>query len=346
VSYQTLETYQFGEGAHYPVHVDFDGHDFHSNGISHDDYARMQTQRHKLNAYRHGASPDWAFNDSKLRAVIVGCMEARAQNGTEKINRTGTDAERMERAQKKIAEKHSGLEERINKLCKLYVTAKRAGDAALTKHFAQKVEETDTVLRLLDNPAKFYAGVAYHYWRCGLNSVETAQQLHIKPPHVRQILWRMGKVAGQLGYGPPKHMCPSTYTRNVRRKKKMTTEELLAVAKVIIEKHRRQKIAATLQGRPRPKAVRQKISASRQGYVMSAAQKQQLSQSAIAAAARQGTNLIPYADRLPLVVRMYHAGAKKTEIAAALGWRRSKNGNQNGTGMVKRLMIKAGLRKP
>lgn len=320
----------------HPVHADFDGHDFHSNGIAFEDYARMSTQRHcKLNYGRHTAAPDWVFNDSKLRAVIVGCIEARAyMHSNNYIPKHGTHAERLARAQQALAAKRPNLEARIDGLCQHYMNVKRAGDMALAAKLAQKVEEVDTQLRLLDEPAKYYVGAAYYYWRTGLDSVATAQQLHIKPPHVRALLWRMGKVAGQLGYGAPKIIRHGP--------KKMPTEDLLAVAKAVIEKNRRQQISAKLRGRPRPEFVRQKISKARKGWVIPETQRQKISASLLAAKARQGTQLIPYADRLPLVVKMFHAGAKRTEIAAALGW--GKSGRcQNGTGMVKRLLIQADL---
>lgn len=185
---------------HFAVHVDFiAGGEVTSTGIAFDDYARMSTQVRKLNAYRRGPAPAWAFNDSKLRAVIVNCIEARSVNSIQKIDRTGTDVQRLARAQARLAGKRANLEARIDRLCRQYVAAKNSGEQA-AKELAQKVEEVDTQLRLIDNPAKYYAGVAYHYWRSGLNSVETGQQLGIKPPHVRALLWRMGKAAGQLGY--------------------------------------------------------------------------------------------------------------------------------------------------
>jgi hypothetical protein len=201
----TFDTHQFaGRGMH-PVHADFDGHDFNSHGISFQDYGSMHVEKHKLNSGRQAGAPDWVFNDSKLRAVIVGCIEARAYAGHLKNYKlTGTDADRLARALRRIAAAKPDLEARIDKLCRAFLDAKYSGRAADEKELTQKVEEVDTQLRMMDNPAKYYAGVAYHYWRCGLNSVETGQQLHIKPPHVRCLLWRMGKVAGQLGYGTPK----------------------------------------------------------------------------------------------------------------------------------------------
>lgn len=331
----------------HPVHADYVGNgEFESTGIAFEDYKRMSMQQHKLGAGRKNAPPAWAFNDSQLRAVIVGCVEARAYmiaNTFGTADCTGTHAERLARAQQFLSAKRANFEARIDNLCKQYVAAKNAGNLAQARDIAQKVEELDTSLRMIDNPAKFYVGVAYHYWRSGLNSVETAQQLGIKPPHVRALLWRMGRTAGELGYGPVKSINKGVRGRAAARKALADTQSLLEVAKAIIEKNRRQQIAAKLAGRARPEAVRQKISNSRMGQAIPPAVRQKLSKSCIAAAAQHGTNLIPYGERLPLLVKMFHAGATRTQMAAALGWHKSANGQQNGYGMVKRLLKQAHL---
>jgi hypothetical protein len=349
-----------------PVHADYVGNgEFTSNGIAFEDYARMTTQTHKLAAYRQGAPPDWVFDNNKLRAVIVGCVEARADQWWARRSYSGTDAERLARAQKTLAAKLPNLEARIDELCKQFLAAKNAGDAALKKHFQQKIEEVDTQLRMIENPAKFYVGAAFYYWRAGLDSVATGQQLGIKPPHVRCILWRMGKVAGQLGYGPPKNKQHNLGGAEKRRRKKQQhvkdtpTEELLAVAKAVIEKERRQQIAAAHKGKKRPPMSqawkdnlsaahkgktlsaehRRKISAAQKDRVMPKETRRKIAQAVNAAHVRRGTKLIPQADRLPLVVKMYGEGATTGAIAQALGWSKG-----NGYGMVKRLAIQARLR--
>ena len=50
-------------------------------------------------------------------------------------------------------------------------------------------------------------------------------------------------------------------------------------------------------------------------------------------------HLIPREERLPLVIKLHKQGRTSGEIRYALGWR-----DNNGSGMVKSLMIEAGLR--
>ena len=56
---------------------------------------------------------------------------------------------------------------------------------------------------------------------------------------------------------------------------------------------------------------------------------------------RADTCLIPSDERLPLVIKLRKRGATKNEIRRALGWATNSN---DGYGMVKRLMVQAGLR--
>lgn len=186
----------------HPVSVEFTGGEIHSTGVGFDDYQRMQAHRRKLASHRHGPAPDWAFNTAQLRAIIVRCMERRAL-----IYKPLplTEDQRLLVAQKVLEEKYQPeLVARINRLCKEYVAAKNAKDTARVTELAPKVEECDTALRLVKNAPYMLAGVVYHYYRRGVDSVETGRALHLKPPHVRRLVMVMGKVAGELGYAPPK----------------------------------------------------------------------------------------------------------------------------------------------
>jgi len=198
------QTHQYADSVNrHPVSARFVAGEWQSPGLSYDNYSRMQTVTHLLNSGRRSPAPDWAFHDRKLREVIVVCMELRAYWRNRKPTQ-GDDAERLRAAQKFIADKHRpALMARIEKLCREYVGLKQAGvTGPVLSTLGCKIEEIDTQLRILDCTPQILAGVVYHYWRCGLNSVETGAQLHIKPPHVRQLLWRLNKAAGQLGYGP------------------------------------------------------------------------------------------------------------------------------------------------
>ena len=82
-----------------------------------------------------------------------------------------------------------------------YVEAKNAGTApARLRVMAQKIEEVDTQLRMIETGPLLYAGIVYYYWRLGETSADVGQAMNLKPPHVRQCLYRMRRSARELGY--------------------------------------------------------------------------------------------------------------------------------------------------
>lgn len=188
----------------HPIHAEFmAGGEVKSTGVAFEDYSRMSTQFHKLNYGRRYHAPAWALNDDDIRAVITRYMESRADF---RYAQAGTDKERMERAQQKLKQKRPELVARLDRLCAQFVAAKHDGLAIRAEELAQKVEETDTQLVVLEDIHKRVAGIIYFYWRCGYNSVETGAELGLKPPHVRGILARLLVVAGKLHYAPPEVM--------------------------------------------------------------------------------------------------------------------------------------------
>jgi len=143
----------------------------------------------------------------QLRAVLVRCIEQRALMACGNRRYTipaGTDAERLARAKKKLAERKAALIAQLDRLLKAHMDCKtnHGPDHIETQMAARKVEECDTALLILDRPEVVLCGVAYHCWRAGLNSVATAGAVGIKPPLVRKLCWQMRQVASELGYGP------------------------------------------------------------------------------------------------------------------------------------------------
>jgi hypothetical protein len=178
-----------------PVNVDFTaGGGFDSHGLSYEDYAGMHMIDGAPQApQRRLDTPDWALNDSRMRDVIVRYTELRAQF---RHPLTGTPEYRLQCAIKRRLDYKPDLTETLTHLAKRYVAVKKAGnDPALLKKLGIEIEGIDTQLRFLGKDHTLALGVIYHYYRCGSDSVETGAALEIKPPHVRQILWRLHKAA-------------------------------------------------------------------------------------------------------------------------------------------------------
>jgi hypothetical protein len=177
-----------------PVHVDYTASGgFRSNGLSYEDYGGMHMTGSEPAPQRRLETPDWALNDSRMRDVLVRYTELRAQF---RKPQTGTPEYRLQCAIKRRLEYKPDLTETLTHLAKRYVAVKKAGkDPALLKKLSIEIEGLDTQIRFLGKDHTLALGVIYHYYRCGSDSVETAVALEIKPPHVRQILWRLHKAA-------------------------------------------------------------------------------------------------------------------------------------------------------
>jgi len=197
---------QFANRRAFPVHAEYGAdHEWSSGGIDFSDYARMQTSVRAVAPCRQMETPSWAVNDAQLRELLVAFLEERAF--TQKAGlQTGTLAERLANAQKKIidgSKKH--LVPIIDRLCNRLVALKRS--TPLTQDIQQQIrlleqqiENCDTRLRFeaKDGGAALVIGVVFYYFRCGLDSVGTSKHLSIKPPHARQIVWRLRQTWAKL----------------------------------------------------------------------------------------------------------------------------------------------------
>jgi hypothetical protein len=180
----------------FPVQADFDGEGFTSTGLAYEDYARMSTQHHKQSGERRLSTPDWAFNDSLLRSLLVRYLENRA--GLRR-HQPGNEKERLERAVQKLNADADGLKAVLQRMCAEYVVLRNSGaDPERLIKLQRLIENYDSTLRVNANPAAITIGIVHRYYRVGLDSVGVASELGIKPPAVRQTLWRLRRVWKQM----------------------------------------------------------------------------------------------------------------------------------------------------
>ena len=81
----------------------------------------------------------------------------------------------------------------LTRLCQRYTQLKNADPTSdELKELEHQIENLDTCIRVLQKGmATVIAAVVYLYYRQGLNSVAVGELLHLKPPHVRQLVWRI-----------------------------------------------------------------------------------------------------------------------------------------------------------
>ncbi|MFZ2050453.1 MAG: hypothetical protein WAU69_05915 [Solirubrobacteraceae bacterium] len=229
-----LDATQFADRRTYPVSAHKTAEGWFSTGLDFADYSRMGTQQRKPSGERRLPTPQWAVNDLMLRELLVSFMEERA--GVRK--KRGELLERLARAQKMIINQRPRLSAILDKLCRDYVHIKRFGAYAdlsdtevldiaeavfinrpllasdpsglgarqmLTAKQARdwqiEIEGLDSLLRYSNGPsagAGTIAAVAFLYYRVGYDSVGVGMELGIKPPHVRQLLYRLHETAAKL----------------------------------------------------------------------------------------------------------------------------------------------------
>jgi hypothetical protein len=183
------------------------GGNFASTGLSFDDYFRMGTEKHKLFSGRRTTVPLWAVNDHDLQRVLVAYLEARAYGGGHKFFRVGTLLERIARAEKRLIECAPRESRRIDDLCARYVEMQRNGGTPRELATLQKaIKGLDTNLIINRSPARILAAIIYKYFRQGFKANQIGADLGLDAPCVRQILFRIQKVARALGYPEPERI--------------------------------------------------------------------------------------------------------------------------------------------
>jgi hypothetical protein len=187
-----FDSHQFQTGAMLVKATYTRSGDWESNGLGWNDVPNMHCSTHKLFPSRRSGAPEWAYQPAKLRELLVRYVEDRAHNGN--FRNVGTLLERLKKAQEKLALRRPEMIERIDGLCKKYVAMKKCdGETQAVKDLAAVIRNLDTLICFESRVAEVVLGVVFFYWNCGADSVQVGQRLGIQPPHVRQILYKLGK---------------------------------------------------------------------------------------------------------------------------------------------------------
>jgi hypothetical protein len=144
--------------------------------------------------YRHKPTPEWALDDDQLREVIVGYMERRyflKQGG-------GGLLERLARADVAMRQQLPELNALIDRFSREYVAAE---DSERKRTLQIRIEGLDTRVRIEEKLVALATSVAYLYHRVKMTSVGVGEELGIKPPLVRQVLYRLNMIAERIKGG-------------------------------------------------------------------------------------------------------------------------------------------------
>jgi hypothetical protein len=174
----------------YPVCVRYAGHGtWETTELDFSDYSKMSVHIHKLDSARQFERPEWAVKPELLGQVVAKFLEHRAGYRTA---RKGSIKERIQFAERLLKDQVPKLQAMLALHCKRYMRAKRNGGG--TQSLAILIENIDTRIRIANKGAALITGIVSYYYLQGWDSVQTSAVLGIKPPHCRQILYRLGRI--------------------------------------------------------------------------------------------------------------------------------------------------------
>ena len=171
------------------------------------------------------------MSNPMLRRVLVRFIEERAFSKKERlaVRKKAGLKERLDSARHRIMSKRPNAMLVLDRLCAEYVEIKNKGlqpgitdkewnegkpqpffdfaegearyqdEKKRLKQLESEISGIDTYLRISENGgADIVAAVIYLYYRTGYDSVGVGEELGIKPPHVRQTIYRLHQTAKRL----------------------------------------------------------------------------------------------------------------------------------------------------
>ena len=160
--------------------------------ISFEDYGRMSTRTRHRNLDRRLPTPAWALSDVWLRKLLILFLETRAQMRPSKDDLLT----RRDIAERQIKKRLPQWNATVDTLQHEYVEARREGASKeALKNMEVEIENLDTLIRVTQKGTlATLAAVVVLYYRMRKDSVEVAEELQLKPPHVRMLLYRLNEI--------------------------------------------------------------------------------------------------------------------------------------------------------
>jgi hypothetical protein len=184
--------------------VSFDSHQFadrkkflSGSQLSYSDTQRLHVLRvGDRKPVRRTPTPAWAMNDESLREVLAAYLEGRLFIH----DRCGTLQERLARcraaAESQLPRKRAKLQEMVDAyrdLARLPETKPSA-----LRLLERQIMNIDTDIFLAAKLPEVACSIVYLYHRLCWNSCSVAEHLGVKPSHVRQFLYRIGRAAQKM----------------------------------------------------------------------------------------------------------------------------------------------------
>jgi len=175
-------------------------------GIAFSDYARMHVHRRERTQERRLPTPSWAVNNTELREVILKFVERRFYlTGSRKMSGL-TNEQRLARVRNAEMKWADRMGVKLREAIRRYKEEQAAGvdpEKLNNDHYMQIGNLDSQILMARRGNAAIASLVVYLYYRLGWDSVTVAEEIGIKPPHVRQTLARLYNAANNVRYIRP-----------------------------------------------------------------------------------------------------------------------------------------------
>jgi hypothetical protein len=185
----------YGHGGNAPA---FDNHAFAgrrtkavstATGLSFADFGKMHVKRTAKLRRRRMPTPEWSMSDNSLREVVVRYLEKRL------FIRPSTCSyeQRLSAIEAKAKKQIPNLVSRLKFLQQLHSGATEESRLRRLQIVIQNIDSQIVLHRR--GIAAVILSVAYLYHRMGYDSTTVSNETELKPPCVREILFRMNNMA-------------------------------------------------------------------------------------------------------------------------------------------------------
>jgi hypothetical protein len=186
------------QAAHFDQHqFQNRGHFLKSSRLAWSDMSRLHFEKvGDKKPGRKRPTPLWAVRTDLTREVILSYVENRVFA----TNRSGSLQDRLQRCREKIL---SALPAKRELLQKRIATYRKLADSPRTdpmtlREHEREIQNLDTEIAIMPKLPEVVNAVVFYYHRLCWNSPSVAESLGLRAPHVRQLLFRMDKVAQRI----------------------------------------------------------------------------------------------------------------------------------------------------
>jgi hypothetical protein len=165
-----------------------------STNLGYEDIRRMSTEKRKtVGRVRRLNTPDYMLDEKRFRAAVIRYLELRVQFRCE----LGTETERLQRLMLLLKRKADWASAQLDNWCAMFVAATDDTERRRCQRF---IGEYDTTVRICREPWVIPQMCRAYYYE-GLDSVGVGMRVGFRSDHVRQILYRIGRLDSEIQAG-------------------------------------------------------------------------------------------------------------------------------------------------